>query len=255
MFTFKDAYSAKFYFDRLRASNSLLFDSHYNICEAVIKNAYIVQRVLESVIQKKQLIILDLGSGNGHLSRLLCQLTDSICYGFDPKTNLSTRLRNYKLNFRNIINNKAGRVYASKMNHKKFFEKYGRKYDVIFDNCSVTHFNTTKNLDTNMGWSFMAENMQNYLVDGGKYICSTDICVGDKIKSEFCFENEILNLFTTNGWMVHSQNIINQPSEFTSLAKFFDDFLKFNLLRVPPLGAIDGQALGITGFVAEKNNI
>ena len=55
MFTFKDAYSAKFYFDRLRASHSLLFDSHYNICEAVVKNAYIVQRVLESAIQHQQL--------------------------------------------------------------------------------------------------------------------------------------------------------------------------------------------------------
>jgi len=92
MFTFKDAYASKFYFDRYRVQQKYRFHWHYNILEAVIKNAYISQQVNVHAGNHKIKNILDMGCGNGHVLQFLAQTHRCNAVGFDPKAD-------YKIKF------------------------------------------------------------------------------------------------------------------------------------------------------------
>jgi 2-polyprenyl-3-methyl-5-hydroxy-6-metoxy-1,4-benzoquinol methylase len=96
MFKFLDAYAAKFYFDRFRANENLLFDWHYNILEATIKNAYIFENVTEIISRQKIRKVLDMGCGNGHVSKNIARITGASCVGFDPNLSYKTLISVFK---------------------------------------------------------------------------------------------------------------------------------------------------------------
>lgn len=255
MFNFLDAYGAKFYFDRLRASENLLFDSHYNITESVLKNVFVVQQILEFTKNKKEIKTLDMGCGNMHLSRVIATLTNSLSIGFDPKINYRIRLRNYLFNFRQIKQGKKGRVKTYKMDHKTFFSKFNSiTFDVVFDNCSVTHFDIKEEGVTNAGWVYTTEKVRNCLLPDGIFISATDVVIGRKTNFEFCFEEDLLELFTKTGFKIKVGANINVPKEFKQIENKFGELLELNFVRVPPPGTVDGQVLGILGFVASRGN-
>ena len=251
MFTFENAYTAKFYFDRLRMNHKILFDSHYNILESVLKNVYICQQVILRN-PSPQSKLLDMGCGNGHLSRTIAELTQMKCVGFDPKINMKIRYQNFKFNFKNLILGKNARVKLYKKNHEEFLLHFDvESFNFIIDNCSVTHFDSAPKNRTNLGWHFIVEVLQKSMNKNSLFICATDVVVGKSINSEFCFEKDLLSLFLENDLEVVNVNMITNEPAFDEIKKHYAEFLNYDFKRVPPPYTVDGQALGIYGFVAK----
>jgi len=251
LFTFENAYSAKFYFDRMRIKHKILFDSHYNILESVLKNAYICQQVILRNPSPGSLL-LDMGCGNGHLSRAIAEVTQIKCIGFDPKINIKTRYINFKFNLKNLILGKSARVRVYKKNHVQFMRKFDMgSFKFIIDNCSVTHFDSRANKQTNSGWNFVVESLSKSMSENSFFICATDVVVGNLINSEFCYESDLLSLLLENNLEVLDTNSIIKESDFKDLETHYSEFLKSEFKRVPPPNTVEGQALGIFGFVAK----
>jgi SAM-dependent methyltransferase len=252
MFKFLDAYAAKFYFDRLRVSGNLLFDSHYNICESILKNAYVCQQV--KLFNKGiNSTVLDLGCGNGHLSRTLARLYQIKCVGFDPNISLICRLKNHYFNFKNLLNQNPGRVKLYKKTYAQFFKKIGiNQFNIIIDNCSVTHFDVRPYKKINFGWKQLVENLAANQGNESVFICATDVIVGTKVNSEFVYEFDLLNYFKNNDFQILNQDQITIDEEFENLVFHFSEFVNFDFKRVPPPKTVDGQALGILGFIVKR---
>ena len=251
MFTFENAYSAKFYFDRMRIKHKILFDSHYNILESVLKNAYICQQViLRNPLPGS--LLLDMGCGNGHLSRTIAEITQIKCIGFDPKINIKTRYINLKFNLKKLILGQSARVKVYKKNHVQFMREFDiGSYDFIIDNCSITHFDSRANKKTNSGWNFVVESLKGSMCENSFFICATDVVVGNLVNSEFCYESDLLNLLLENNLEILDTNSIIKEPSFRDLETHYSEFLKSEFKRVPPPNTVEGQALGIFGFVAK----
>ena len=251
MFTFRDAYAAKFYFDRLRLKNNVLFDPHYNICESILKNGFVCQQIGMKSLKKDE-ILLDLGCGNGHLSRTISRLYQMHCIGFDPKLNLKIRIQNFKFNFKNSILGNSGRVRLYKKDYKQFVKKFGlSKFTIIIDNCSVTHFEPGKYGSINNGWGLLVEDLSTQMRPNSIFICATDVVIGNRINSEFCYEKDLLEYFEKS-FDILNKNMINIDDEFYKIESHYSEILNFNFKRVPPPNTVEGQALGILGFVAKR---
>lgn len=255
MFRYIDAYQGKFYFDRLRKNTEFEFHWHYNILEATIKNAYIFQKILENLDQRKPLHILDLGCGNGHVSRNLHKITGANVIGIDPS--VSNRIK--WINFRRLIRHSKkfnNPVKLLKMNHEEFFKNYKFKsnlFDLIIDNCSVTHFDTRKTDLVNKGWEDVSMNAKRLLKSGGSLISVTDVCgIGEK-NSEFLDPNDLLNFLRNDGWKLSQINDFSEPSEWIQYDKYFSNLKDSTFLRLPPMKTLENGLLGIIGFIAKVN--
>jgi SAM-dependent methyltransferase len=234
----------------------LNFHWHYNILEATVKNAYILQSIDEISEKQKIRRVLDMGCGNGHVSKFIVQSTGADCVGFDPNINIKTKLSIFKFNLKNKIRKKNGRITVYKMNHIAFFNKNQKeKFDVIVDNCSVTHFDTKASGEINLGWVYMVNHLRKILKDDGYFISSTDVVFESKVNYEFLLESDIIKAFLEKGWKIENINKINQPQEFDCIASNFSGFMNLNFLRVPPPNTAENRALGIMGFNARyKDN-
>jgi|LakMenEpi03Aug12_release.lakeMendotaPanAssembly.Ray.scaffolds.fasta_scaffold416029_2 SAM-dependent methyltransferase len=251
MFRFEDVYAAKFYFDRYRIDHNIWFNWHYNILEAVIKNAYIAQHVESFCKSKKINNVLDLGCGNGHVSQFLALSNQCLVNGFDPKITNKVRLINLKFNIKSKLHKNNGRTYLHKAKHIDFFLKNKLKFDVIIDNCSVTHFDTKKENAVNAGWNFIAKEIPRHLNKDGIFITATDVAHQKGLNSEFCFESDIKETFISNDWILGDIDYIDQPEDFKKISHHFKEFLSEDFLRVPPPGVLAGGALGIMGMTAK----
>jgi len=249
MFTFKDAYASKFYFDRYRVQQKYRFHWHYNILEAVIKNTYISQQVNVHAGNHKIKNILDMGCGNGHVLQFLAQTHRCNAVGFDPKADYKIKLLNSKFNLKAKIRRYGCRTKIYRETHAEFFMSNKIKFDIIIDNCSVTHFDTQKQKEVNAGWDFIAKELPRHLSENGIFISATDVVYPEKVNSEFCKEADILETFKVNGWQIHNLNHMYDSKEFELIINNFMKFKDFDFIRVPPPTAADGAALGVMGMV------
>jgi len=253
MFKFGDAYAAKFYFDRFRKENDIWFHWHYNITEAVVKNAYIAQQVNHFADGQDIFSILDLGCGNGHVSRFLAKTQQCKVVGFDIGVTSKIQKLNLKFNLKSKFKGYNCKTTLFKANHNEFFSKNKIKFDLIIDNCSVTHFDTSKSGKSNVGWNYVAKNMKNHLKFNGAFITATDVSSGLS-SNEFCFEAGIIETFNENGWELINKDVIYKSQTYLGLNKIFSGFSDDEFLRVPPPGTLDGGALGVTGMVFKLRN-
>lgn len=253
MFSFEDAYAAKFYFDRYRRENDIWFHWHYNILEAVVKNAYIAQQAQILSNRKKISSILDLGCGNGHVARFLAKTHRTRVIGFDLGVNPTIQAINFKFNLKSLIKNYNCRTTLVKSDHKNFLLKNKKKYDLIIDNCSVTHFDTNACGKSNSGWNYIAENLKTHLNIDGAFITATDVSTG-VFSNEFCSEEGIKETFQNFGWDLQNQDQIFKSEQYMQISKWFSEFSKNKFLRVPPPNTLDKGALGISGMVFRVKN-
>lgn len=255
MFTFEDAYASKFYFDRYRMQQKYWFHWHYNILEAVIKNAYISQQANVYAANHKIKNILDMGCGTGHVSRFLAQTHRCNTFGFDPNSNYKIKLLNLKFNLKAEIRRYDCRTKIKRETHAEFFASNKIRFDIIIDNCSVTHFDTQKHEDVNAGWDFIVRELPKHLSENGIFISATDVVYPEKVNSEFCKEADILETFKVHGWQIDNLNHMYRSKEFESITDNFIKFKDLDFIRVPPPKAADGAALGIMGMVARPQKI
>jgi len=253
LFRYRDAFQSKFYFDRLRQRNDIPFHWHYNILEAVIKNAYIVQQVQLLSDETKDYDILDLGCGSGHVSMAIGRLNKARLIGFDLKVSRSTRINIHKYNLKNMLMRNPSKVQITRSSHIDFFLKSKQKFDLIIDNCSVTHFDTSPSNSINQGWRWIIENLGNYLKPGGNFISATDVGTNQSFNSEFCNEADLLSSFTEFGWELKNIDKVQIDAETDILlSKFLNQVLSESFLRLPPPNTLNNGVLGIIGFVANK---
>ena len=141
------------------------------------------------------------------------------------------------------------------MNHKTFFSKFGSStFDVVFDNCSVTHFDINEQGVTNAGWMYITEKVRNCLSPDGIFISATDVVIGRRTNFEYCFEEDLLDLITKTKFDIKVGTKIVAPKEFKLIESKFGELLKLSFVRVPPPGTVDGQILGILGLVAFRGH-
>ena len=249
MFTYRDAYEARYYFEKLRIQNAFRFHWHYNILEATLKNAYIAQRIEEEASAKQILNILDMGCGNGHVSHWIVKLAKTNTLGFDPSISYRDFLSNTKINLQNRFGGVKVKSKLVRTNHLGFFARNKSKFDIIIDNCSVTHFDTKPNLNVNNGWLMVIEKSREILNSSGKFIVATDVCGKGNPNAEFVNQIELVNAFENLGWRITKRDqIISSCSDEWSM--LLGDVGKYEYLRVPPIGTLTKSLMGITGFVA-----
>jgi SAM-dependent methyltransferase len=256
MFNYEDAIQSKYYFDRLRQEKGLWFDWHYNILEAVIKNAYVVQQVQQAqqVYQKSQpMTVLDLGCGNGHICRSLSKIIEGSFVGFDTNINLYTKVYNLRFMISSLRAMRQVKIKFYRLSHIDFFKKfYGKKFDVIIDNCSVTHFDTRSKGYVNSGWDFMARILPKYLHENGVFICATDVGTDSISNSEFCTQENLTNIFNNKGWNLNNIDLIQKSIPSNSpLLSMFSKLSNETYLRLPPPNILQDGLLGVTGFTAK----
>ena len=223
------------------------------ILEAVIKNTYIVQQVQLLSDETKDYDILDLGCGSGHVSMAIGRLNKARLIGFDLKVSRSTRINIHKYNLKNMLMRNPSKVQITRSSHIDFFLKSKQKFDLIIDNCLVTHFDTSPSNSINQGWRWIIENLGNYLKPGGNFISATDVGTNQSFNSEFCNEADLLSSFTEFGWELKNIDKVQIDAETDILlSKFLNQVLSESFLRLPPPNTLNNGVLGIIGFVANK---
>jgi predicted phage-related endonuclease len=84
------------------------------------------------------------------------------------------------------------------------------------------------------------------------YFLTVNILNGENlVNSEFCYESDLLNLLLENNLEILDTNSIIKEPSFRDLETHYSEFLKSEFKRVPPPNTVEGQALGIFGFVAK----
>jgi hypothetical protein len=159
----------------------------------------------------------------------------------------------FKFNLKSLIKNYNCHTTLVKSDHKKFFSINKKKYDLIIDNCSVTHFDTSFCGKSNSGWNYMAENLKKHLNVGGAFITATDVSAG-VTSNEFCMEDGIMDTFQDFGWETFNKDQMYKPDEYLEISELFSKFSKNSFVRVPPPGALDKGALGVSGMVFKVKN-
>ena len=254
MFRYQDAFQSKYFFDRLRQRKRIPFHWHYNILEAVIKNAYIVQQVQSLSDEKKTYDILDLGCGSGHVSMAIGRIIKARLLGFDLKVNHLTRINVAKYNLRNLLMRNHSRFKIRQKSYIDFFNsQQNLKFDIIIDNCSVTHFDIKPSNSINQGWKHIIVDLGKYLKPGGHFICATDVGTRQAFNAEFCKEEDLFNSFEQFGWELKNIDKVHIDSTTDLLlTKFLNQVHYEPFLRLPPPDTLNNGVLGVTGFVASK---
>jgi SAM-dependent methyltransferase len=238
-FTLSDSIIAKFEFAKFRDSNSVYFDYRYNVSDAALKYLYILQRIENKINhsdKESEFRILELGCGDGHLLKIINQKFKSKCTGFDPilKT-FRVKVSNFK---RDKLKNQ-NRLLS--VNHEEFTKMNSTKYDIVFDSCSLTHFDTTIIGSLNQGWLWALENIPHLLRPNGIFICATDI-------SELSPNNEFLNSDSILKEFSKIGNIksINEISSSYSAKNMDDIYIDVPFLRIA--SSKDTTLLNVLGF-------
>jgi hypothetical protein len=162
-------------------------------------------------------------------------------------------MKNHYYNYKNFRKKNSGRVKLYKINYNEFKKKFRfDKFSIIIDNCSVTHFDTRPFSEINQGWQQLIYDLKNELRTDQVFICATDIVVGSKVNSEFLHETDLIENFKKY-FKLTNINQIFEDENYKKLKLHFSEFLNLDFKRVPPPGTVDGQSLGILGFVVRRN--
>ncbi len=238
-FSIKDSILAKFEFAKFRESNKVYFDHRYNVSDAALKYLYILQGIQNYVNKfnnNKKIRVLELGCGDGHLLRIINQKFNIRCTGFDPI------LRSPRVKFSNLRRDKFGnRNELLSVNHIQFHEINSERYDIIFDSCSLTHFDTTVSGDLNSGWIWALRTIPNLIKPDGIFICATDVSDLSP-NSEFVESNCLLGEFEKIGIL---RNISAIESNYKN--SILDD-LATNLPFLRIASSQDPTVVSVLGF-------
>lgn len=238
-FSIRDSILAKFEFAKFRESNKVYFDYRYNVSDAALKYLYILQRIQNYVNDfnnNKEIRVLELGCGDGHLLGIINQKFNISCTGFDPiLRTLRVRLSNLRRDkFRN-----QNELFGC--NHTQFYEINSERYDIIFDSCSLTHFDTTFSDNLNLGWIWALRNIPNLIKPDGIFISATDVS-DISPNSEFLQPNCLLEEFEKVG-LVRNINVIESNYKNSVL----DDYMtSLPFLRIA--SSQDPILVGVLGF-------
>lgn len=244
-FSILDSIKAKYEFAKFREMNNVYFSYKYLVSDAALKYIYILQRIEEKLgnSENKKLRILELGCGDGHLMRILNLKYNLNCTGFDPI------LKSLRVKF-SIIRRDKLRKYGKLLdvNHENFSKINYENFDIIYDSCSLTHFNTGKINEINLGWHWAIKYLPTIMNPSGSFICATDTSDLDS-SSEFLKSQHLLNAFSEIG-KIQNINLIN-----TALGK--DYFNKLSHLEKIPFVRIsstqDKIKANVLGFEVKFN--
>jgi SAM-dependent methyltransferase len=248
LFNSNDAVLAKYELEKFISKNKIKFNYKYHTHDSALKHMYILSRV-ESFLQKnnKSITVLDIGCGNGDALRIINKVYGSKSIGFDPILG-NRRIRISNLRKRLLKNNPK----LLNSTHEAFLQNYkGKKFDLIIDLCAVTHFDTTRSKSLNLGWKWIAENLEHLLVKNGKFISATDVAIKEG-NNEF-FRSESILSFLLNYGSISSISEIYSPngSKVLKSTKVSEDkktFYRIGRTKNPKTGLINEMVLGVMGL-------
>ncbi len=196
-FTTLDSIIAKYEFSKYRNLNKVYFSYKYEVHDACLKYTYILQRIksfIENLEDSRNLRILEMGCGNGHLLRIISNEYNFKCFGFDPiLKSPRVKLQKFQRDRFKRINYKL-----ESKNHIDFMKNNKNKFDIVYDACSLTHFDTTRHEEINLGWAWALNYLPSIIKPDGLFICATDTSEINP-DNEFFNSTVILNRFKKIG--------------------------------------------------------
>lgn len=240
-FTLKDSILAKYELSKFIETNKIYFSYKYSVSDAALKYMYILQRIsdkIKTMEHQGALNILELGCGDGHLLRIINTSFGHKCTGFDPI------LKSKRVKFSNLIRDKLksyGKLVAS--DHLHFTKVNSTKFDIVYDACSLTHFDTNPDDKINSGWKWAISYLPKIMKPGASFISATDVSEINP-SQEFLKSKDLLNAFSKVG-KLQNLNIIKSDLDSIYL-NHISSFKETPFLRVA--SAQDKSLLGVLGF-------
>jgi len=238
LFSTKSAIFAKYEFEKFRNDKNIRFNYKYHTHDAALKYMYVIKRVERFLETRTNVEVLDLGCGDGSMLYILNKSFGISGVGFDPILN-SKKIRLYNLKNHGLLKD----INLMTLNHLDFKRKINKKFDVIIDICSVTHFDTNCVKKINSGWDFIGSNLKNWINPGGIFISATDVAVYEQ-NCEFLFAKEILK-FMSNFGSITDKNTMSTSSTLFDSRFVFENRNVFQ--RLGKSGSKD-IILGVLGF-------
>jgi SAM-dependent methyltransferase len=242
-FTNCDAALAKYKFLELREQYGIKFDYKYEVTDAALKYYYVLSHIKAFVKDKKEIRLLEVGCGSGHLIKIISNIFNIQTEGFDPI------LKNSKVRIRESI--KLRRPKNCKLwplNNLDFEARNENNFDLIIDLCAVTHFNTVSQspYELDSGWEWLVKFSKRYLKTSGMVISATDTVVNTHLEKEFLKPVEIFTNFEQSGLKISN---VNQFPEIVGLQPSFSEeiFLRYGR----PFQSKKPIELAVLGFTAK----
>ena len=248
LFNLNDSVLAKYELEKFISKNKIRFNYKYHTHDSALKHMYIISRI-ESFLQNndKSINVLDIGCGNGDALRIVNKVYGAKSIGFDPILG-NHRIRISNLRKRLLINNPK----LLNSTHDAFLRNHkGKKFDLIIDLCAVTHFDTSKYKNLNLGWKWISENLEQLLVKNGRFISATDVAL-KKGNNEFFRAESIINFLQNHGSTSNISEIYSlYGSKLLKSTKISIDkkpFYRIGKTKNSKTGSIDEIVLGVLGL-------
>jgi SAM-dependent methyltransferase len=241
-FTNRDAAIAKYKFLELRERYGIKFDYKYEVSDAALKYYYVLSHVEAFVKNKKEIKLLEVGCGSGHLIKIISNIFNIQSEGFDPI------LKNSKVRIRESIKlRKPKNCKLWRLNNLDFEARNENNFDLIIDLCAVTHFNVVSQSPYRFdsGWDWLIKFSKGYLKSGGIIISATDTVINPHLDKEFLKPVEIFTNFEESGLKISNVNVF---PEIANLQSSFSEeiFLRYGR----PFQSKKPIELAVLGFTA-----
>jgi SAM-dependent methyltransferase len=261
--TFNDVANAS----KLISSESPKLGAHVylNNDDAKLKYSYLLIESGKLGLNKDSLV-LEVGAGDGHISRLLArkygckvEAVDIVRrrYVLDRPPRLSGFPRRFVGNLRRWIW-ALNKVHYIVGNCSEFLRsQQTEKYDLIIDGCSVIHFHETSVSNqndylTNLMLDY--SNIHRILKESGTFITATDIAATSSSSEPSVFlltEDEMKGVLTKVGFELISTD--ESKSETVPGQEFVMDILNHPYLRVKLNSEKRPYLVGVSGLTARKS--
>jgi SAM-dependent methyltransferase len=239
---------AKNEFDKYRNAKKVYFDYKYHVTDACLKYLYILQRIENYVNflgKNRDISILEVGCGNGHLLKIISNQYNVNCLGFDPiLKDIRVKLLKFK---RDRFRNQKYKLIAK--DHMSFAKNNRNKFDIIYDACALTHFDTTKSGEINLGWKWALDYFPSIIKSNGVFICATDTSEISP-SNEFLASKAILNSFERIG-KINNINLIEFDSKLGTTSQ--KELIAYNDPFIRIASAYNPMLLNVLGFEVEFN--
>ena len=247
-FSVLDSVLAKYEFAKFRNKKRVYFDYRYQVSDACLKYTYILQRIenyFKGIEENRDVSILEVGCGDGHLLKIISNEYGANCFGFDPiLKSLRVKLLKFK---RDKLRRRLYKVVPN--DHVKFSMNNKNKFDIIYDACSLTHFNTNKFENINIGWKWALDYFPSILKTDGSFICATDTSEINP-NFEFLESNTILNRFKRIG-TINNLNLIESDVKIEIMNQ--EKFIDYNSPFIRFASADSKILLNVVGFEVKFN--
>lgn len=237
---------AKNEFDKYRNEKKVYFNYKYHVTDASLKYMYILQRIenyLKFSGENRDISILEVGCGDGHLLKIISDNYNVNCFGFDPITkDIRVKLLKFKRDkFRNQ------KYKLSSKNHVSFTKKNRNQFDIIYDACALTHFDTTKIGEINLGWKWALDYFPVMIKSHGVFICATDTSEISP-NNEFLTPKAIMDNFKRIG-NINSINLMKSNSKIETTSQ--KQLIAYSAPFIRIASADNPTLLNVLGFEVE----